>query len=232
MNKKTIGLTAGTREPLRPELRRYLHDGGLFKHPLAVQYVYDVADCGQLHKWIDHKQGEVQKCIRKGDWSHLLWLHERWYRFIALHAHAQFMNDKVFWRCFGEVWNDSEDIRGNGWIIRDLLDKNRPHREEMMSKKERRALQQLPETITIYRGSSYPNAKKGWSWTFSLRHAKWFAKRFDMLSGSPATVAVGEARKKDVLALLKRGDGGTVVIDPSKVVITKLFREKDTKSKR
>jgi hypothetical protein len=53
-----------------------------------------------------------------------------------------------------------------------------------------------------------------------------------MLSGSPATVAVGEARKKDVLALLKRGDGGTVVIDPSKVVITKLFREKDTKSKR
>ena len=230
MNKKTMGLTPGTREPLRPELRRYLYEGGLFKHPLGIHFVHDMDDCGQIHQWIDHKQREIKKCIQQGAWSQFLWLHERWYRVQALYEHAECMDDKTFWRCFGDVWHDCEDIRGNRWIFRRLLGQNRPQREQMMSRAEQRALQQLPETIKIYRGFSYPNAKKGWSWTFSLHHAKWFAKRFEMLSGSPATVAVGEARKKDVLALLKRGDGGTVVIDPSKVVITKLFREKGTRS--
>lgn len=227
MNQKENEPTLAQRERLRPELVGYLYQGGLFKHPLAIDWVHDIEDCGRLHQLIDWKKGEVAKCIRSGDWSRLLWMHERWYRFQALYEHAASMDDKVFWRCFGEVWHDSEDIRGNTWLFRRLLAQNRPQREKMMSEEERRALDQLPELITIYRGYSYRNAKKGWSWTFSLHHAKWFARRFEVLSRSPATVAVGEARTKDVLGLLNRGDGGTVVIDPATVVIKKLLRAKD-----
>jgi hypothetical protein len=227
MIQKENGFTAGCREPLRPELRDYLHQGGLFKHPLAIDWVHDIEDCGRLHQLVDWKKSEVANCIRSGDWSHLIWMYERWYRFQALYEHAGSMDDKVFWRCFGEVWHDSEDIRGNKRFFRRLLAQNRPQREQMMNKKERRKLAQLPETITIYRGYSYPTAKKSWSWTFSLHHAKWFARRFVVLSRSPATVAVAEAQSKDVIALLDRGDGGTIVIDPSTVKIKKLLRVKD-----
>ena len=181
MIQKESGFTVGRREPLRPELRDYLYQGGLFKHPLAIDWVHDIEDCGRLHQLVDWKKSEIAHCIQSGDWSHLIWMYERWYRFQALYEHADSMDDKVFWRCFGEVWHDSEDIRG----------------------------------------------KKCWSWTFSLHHAKWFARRFVVLSRSPATVAVAEARSKDVIALLNRGDGGTVVIDPSTVVIKKLLRTKD-----
>ncbi len=231
MSKKTIGLTAGKREPLRLELREHLYEGGLFKHPLLLHFVHDVEDCGQLHQLIDHKQAMIRKCIPTGNWSHVLWLHERWYRFVALYRYADRMDDKAFWCCFGDVWHDCEDIRGNRYAVLSLLGRNRPHREQMMRKEERRALQQMPETITIYRGYSYPKAKKCWSWTLSLHHAKWFAKRFVMLSHSPATVAVGEARRDDVVAFLNRGDGGTVVIDPSAVKIKCLLRATDEKAK-
>jgi hypothetical protein len=137
------------------------------------------------------------------------------------------MNDRVFWRQFGEVWHDSEDIRGNMYAVHCLLGRNRPHREQIMKEKERRRLSQLPETITIYRGYSHPTAKKGWSWTLSLRHAKWFARRFVVLSQSPATVAVAEARTQDFIALLDRGDGGTIVVDPTTIQIKKLLRAKE-----
>ena len=115
-------------------------------------------------------------------------------------------------------------------MIVQFLKAKRPHREQMMSKKGRQALEQLPETVTIYRGYSYPDAKKGWSWTLSLRHAKWYAKRFVLLSDSPATVAVGEARKSDVVALLQPGAGRTIVIDPSNVKIKSLLRPAEEQS--
>ena len=227
MNENDSKLTGVPREPLRPELRGYLYQGGLFKHPLAIHWVHDIEDCGRLHQLVDWKKSEIAKSIQSGDWSYLIWMHERWYRFQALYEHAASMGDTVFWRCFGEVWHDSEDIRGNKRFFRRLLAKKRPQREQMMNKKERRTLAQLPETITIYRGYSYPTAKKCWSWTFSLHHAKWFARRFVVLSRSPATVAVAEAQSKDVIALLNRGDGGTIVIDPSTVKIKNLLRVKD-----
>lgn len=87
------------------------------------------------------------------------------------------------------------------------------HREVIKASKNRRNLQamfcyanfpipdNLPETITIWRGTSYlsiKEASRGYSWTINKDCACWFAMRFSEKNGNPL-VLYADILKKNIL---------------------------------
>lgn len=72
----------------------------------------------------------------------------------------------------------------------------------------------LPDRITVYRGTTSVNSKdiKVFSWTLSKKRAEWYSKRFD---DSVQNVFQAELPKDGVLAYFSADD--EIVADPFKL---------------
>ena len=84
-------------------------------------------------------------------------------------------------------WKHVEYINTDSSIRTSMIKKwfKRAHKDKLMSEKELEVYNNLPETVTIYRGvTSYNNKKKkAVSWTLDREVAEWFANRFDTNTG-------------------------------------------------
>ena len=81
-----------------------------------------------------------------------------------------------------------------------------------MDADELRQLQELDETVTIYRGVTPYNQKniKALSWTLDRDKAEWFAHRF----GEDGTVYEAQIDKEHILALFTGRNEAEVIVDP------------------
>lgn len=84
--------------------------------------------------------------------------------------------------------------------------------ESLMAEDEYQRLQDLEETVTIYRGVTSHNAGrvKVLSWTLDKQTAEWFAHRF----GEDGTVYEAEIDKAHIYALFNGRNESEVIIDP------------------
>ncbi len=73
----------------------------------------------------------------------------------------------------------------------------------------------LPEIVTIYRGTSQGNSKKAISWTIDKDRAIWFYKKYD----SKGTVLEAKVNKKDIICYLDQNACGEkeAVVDFKKI---------------
>jgi hypothetical protein len=189
------------KEPLCAELQEYLTDvvglGQCLQHPLVYSVPHFPALNAMLNAQYVAKQEYIARAKRERKWSSVIMLHEKPYRWPALAGIASKLSDKEFWEQFGSVWTDSENIWQNRDTIRRLLDCGRPHRECIMDDDERKALADLPERVTIYRGHQRVNLD-GWSWTLDPKKARWFANRWQQ-NGRVATRTI---HRSEIIALL------------------------------
>lgn len=218
-------------EPLRRDLRQFVtpFSGsmassayGMFQHPWFIGTVYSLDHCAYIHYMMDQQQAILIKFNKRRSYRKVVMAHERPYRLQKLADYEHHMTDRVFWKTFADAWMDSENLWQDTRLIRKLMSSSRPHREETMTAKERRALKGMPDTLTIYRGFSGKGTLRGWSWTTDREKGEWFARRPPgPLHPAPTDPTLVEAtvRKSDVIAYFAGRNESEIVVDPRKVKI-------------
>jgi|688.fasta_scaffold161898_1 hypothetical protein len=216
----------GRYEPLRADLRQYVN-GGWIHHPLFVGEVQNAGYCGHIHTTIDARQRRLESLLGEGRYDDAVMTHETPYMLDALEQYANHLDDAMFWKTFGMVWQMSENLWQYQPAIRRIMDHNRPRRDEMMTAKERHAVGTMPDPIAIYRGYTRPGSMKGWSWTTDPDKADWFARRFADAGGA-CFVAEGTVSKQYLIAYFTGRNESEIVVDPGRVVVSTMRRIKVT----
>ena len=84
--------------------------------------------------------------------------------------------------------------------------------EVIMTPEERKQLDELDDTVTVYRGVTSYNADNvlALSWSLEYDTANWFAHRFD----EDGTVYQAQIDKKHILALFNGRNEAEVIVNP------------------
>jgi len=199
---------------LHPELQKYMVTyeflGECIKHPLVMAVPYFPAQAGLLNDWFKQKTEQLQQAVNEKNWDSYIWLHERYCRFDALYDLECEIPDEEFWRLFGDVYTDSENVGQNYDVIAGWLDQS-VITPSIMTDEEQEILRLLPDTVTIYRGYEQKeeiDAPTDWSWTLSPSIAEWFANRFDR----GGYVVRGTIAKDKIMAVFNRRGEDEVLV--------------------
>ena len=222
-------------EPLVEELQNVFDEkGGVFGrgfiyHPL----VHKMMDANPTHRYYNNLLKQVKHQVAEllikaqatqdpKAWFGIFLLIENPYRLDFFEVLAPVMSKEVYWESLADFWTQIENHWQNLDTIRNLWYETghdpEGRIELMLDEDELQVWNNLPdETLTVYRGYSYPKSRRGWSWTLSLAKATWFANRFAWADGVEAKVVRGKVNRKDLLAFFNRGEEQEVVIDPKNV---------------
>jgi uncharacterized protein len=216
------------REDLDPELEVCLCDGimgsKMIGHPLVHEVFYNPLMNAIYNERLRAKQEHIEEALKAKKFGQVLWLYEKPYRFQIFEKIKKEMPDDVYWKLLGDIWTDSENIWQHGLAkIRRLISSNRPGREKMMDKKEQALLASLPDFVRIFRGHQTLN-RRGFSWTFSYWHSRWFAERFNNAYHKPTGVVSGIIAKKNIVAVLLGRGEFEIVADPVNVMELKAWK--------
>ena len=201
-------LIAESTVELHPDLQPYLEDGILgpqLRHPLV--YAVPLWTKAHANHMYEQKKTDLEKAIAEKKYSQIIFLHERPYRLEAFVQITKELSDKEYWSLLESVWTDTE----NGWqnlpTWRALFWSKRPGRENLMDANERFTLQNLPETVEIYRGCLNGINEDGIAWTLNRDKAEFFANRFS----KGGIVLSKQINKSDIIAVFN-GRGEAEVI--------------------
>jgi hypothetical protein len=202
-------------EPLHEDLQVWLEEGDfpVLRHPLVYGVPYILQLNYMYNKQYEHKVEKKKESLEKGEWSTYIWIHERPYRFEAfLDIEHLIETDKEWWEILSGIWIDSENIwqHLDEWVN---LFISRGNSYYFMDENERKAFEELPDEITIYRGHQTKN-KNGLSWTLNEEKAHWFAKRFKA-SGKVERKTI---RKTDVIAYLLGRNEQEIIYIPDELI--------------
>lgn len=209
-------MQASREQELHPDLQPYVeHDENLFgpmlRHPLVYQI--PLIDNGMANHCYERKQPALMKAYEERNWHQYVFLHERPYRFKAL-LKALATSDSAY-GVVRDVWIDSENIWQNKGMWLPVLKDAGPKR--LMLTEERKALADMPDLVTVYRGCRRHN-KNGISWTTDKARAEWFARRFSKPQ-SPGLVQTGKVSKSFILAFLTGRSEDEVLVPFNKVAV-------------
>lgn len=214
-----LGAFAGPPEELHPDLVPWVVEhasiGRMLKHPL----VYDIFLTPLHHRIVnqvyEQKKKALDEAAEEANWAQYVFLHERPYRLHAFVEVAMFMKDAEYWALLGNIWTDSENIWEceSDWI--ECLESDRPERLAIMDSESDLAMyDNLPTTVTVYRGVSRKDRIRGLSWTTNRKVAEWFARRFD---AETPMLCQARVSKQDVIASFTERNESEVVVLPEKL---------------
>ena len=116
------------------------------------------------------------------------------------------LNDKDYWRTLADVYTGSDNLYHLKEEVKETFLEDRSHREFLMTEKELKIYNSLPENITIYRGMTVEELESGdfnVSWTLSKKCAEFFAFKYGRnfsTEGIPKVVHQLEVLKVEILA--------------------------------
>lgn len=211
-------------EVLNPVLARYYSESPfpMIQHPLVYSVPHLPNSNALVNRQYEQKKKAVEESFAEKNWNRYLVMHERPHRPTALADIASEMSDEDYWQNVGWVWSDSENIRELKFVWSLLLGSRRPKREQIMDEKDRLALANMPDELTIYRGCAIEDTQ-GLSWTLDRERAEWFAERNHNLSDQDTEVKVATVQKSDVIAYITRRNEEEIIVNPKSI---KSFRFK------
>lgn len=128
-----------------------------------------------------------------------------------------YLSDKDYAYMLYEIWIIVEcpnhDINVSRTEFLNMFKK--ANKQFLMSQKEQSVLNQLPETITVYRGLQRNASPEALSWTLDKNIAEWFANRFD----NNGEVIKATINKKYVFAYIDGRGEKEIVLDYRKVML-------------
>ena len=141
--------------------------------------------------------------MKEGNYLQYVFLYERPYRLEAFKAIVtgkaiNKTDPATYWKLLGRIWVDSENIWQNFIQWKQLWSDPSAHRRIVMDEDELAALDDLPETVSIYRGAAFRSTRWGLSWTTNYDKAVWFGKRG--ARDAKVFVLSGKVKKENVLA--------------------------------
>lgn len=213
---------------LDEELLDHIQEGPMGKmihHPLIIEMFLPELDeipnqlLEMINKRFEYKKAAIEEAIDASDWHKYVFLHERPYRPPALDEAVFYgLSDREYWELVGEVWTDSENVWQYPNLWHNFWTMDFEGREHVMDVAEQKTLLELPDEITVWRGShhSVENASNGMSWTIDYEKAKWFANRYKR---PERFLAEGKVKKEHVLAYFSGRNESEVLIMPENVEI-------------
>jgi hypothetical protein len=131
------------------------------------------------------------------------------YRLQILISSRKYLSKKTYSKNLGWVWANTEyphQIK-----TRELINAFKDADCKIINKKD---FNQLPETLTVYRGLQGSKAKlRGLSWTLNLKIATWFANRFKL----QGKVYSAQIKKKDIFFYSNERNEQECVLNPYKL---------------
>ena len=127
------------------------------------------------------------------------------------------MQWQVFYKALGLIWTTSDDISNHKLpLYRIFASATRYQLDLMMKPKEKIALNNMPEVITIYRGC-YPNNRSGLSWSSDREIAAGFTlqNRYQQ-PGQPRLLLEARIRRGHAILMLERNE--------QEIIATKIIR--------
>lgn len=125
-----------------------------------------------------------------------------------------YLSPQDYAETLAECWIREDQPNMNPSITKtELTDMfKRADKEFLMSKKEYKKWQDLPEKLTIYRGVTEYNEKnvRVLSWTTNYDTAKWFAGRSD----EKGKVYQADIDKKHILACIDKRGESEIIVEP------------------
>lgn len=198
------GMVEDRNAPLHPDLLPYVEEQGEWGPMLRSPLVYQVPLMlpGAANKMLAYKRERIIKHSEAGDWSTVIFLHERPYRLDALIEYVTGRYEDgtpgpadcvpEHWDLIADVWVDSENIEQKIDDWRALF--NDGEGLWLGTAEERAAFDALPDPIPAWRGGTVGD----WSWTTERKTAAFFAGR----SGYPVRSAL--IPKSDCFGYLTR----------------------------
>lgn len=206
------------REPaLHPELADRLEEGGTFpmiRHPLVYAVPYFPGQNEWLNESLRLKRQAVEKARAAGNWSKLLVLHERPFRFQAFMEVRPLMSDAERIEALIWLWQDSENIwqAEEAWARQLKWAWDKQLTPLLEDDEDRAFFDALPDKVRVFRGVGRPKPAGGLSWTTDEDKARWFATRLPRPGGRP-TLLAGEVDKAFILAAFTgRGESEVVAL--------------------
>lgn len=131
-------------------------------------------------KWAEQRKDSEARDIAERDFIGYLMLagsHERTRSLLDLLARDDVeLTDAEYWQCVAFTWTGCDSIARDLSTWLDLFGSSRSSRLHLMESDEDRVqFDALPETMTVYRGYSHPDARDGLAWTLDQKKAEWFA---------------------------------------------------------
>lgn len=163
-----------------------------------------------LEFWKNRKRRLINEA---DDAESILWIILKSYRLSFLVSIKDYLSIDEFSELLALTWTTVEKVDKS---LLPLFKKC--NKEKLMDKDELRAYQELPESITIFRGVSEINKRriKGLSWTTDYEVAKMFAGRYSGYSKG-GTIYQATIAKKYVYAFFMCREESEVIIDPAKL---------------
>lgn len=200
-------------EPLCEELSLYYQksdDMAMVRHPL----VYSVPHNNQLNAFLNqqlkHKKQAAKEYLNQKQYDSFVFIHERPFRLDAFIKIKHLLPDIKYWELASSIWTDSENINFNRSIWKNVLKSKRSGKEYFMEIEDRNYLENLPQTITVFRGCNEKN-KNGLSWTTDREVAEKFAERFSTMSQG-STVLSKTINKKKIFAYLSSRSESEIIL--------------------
>lgn len=144
------------------------------------------------------------------------------YRMTFLKFAGDHLSNKDMSNLLAHAWTSSEDPNNDVNVSLSMATRwfRGADKSILMDEDEYRIYQELPDTLTVYRGVGIGRNPKGLSWTRNIKTAEWFANRFNR-DGKKGYVQSATVRKEQVLAYFNRRGEDEVVVDTSKLKIKK-----------
>ena len=160
-------------------------------------------------------QQEILRQIRKAETPHeISFMITKSYSLAFLKYAAPYLSLKDLSQMLADIWvrteapNSDPNMSQNRLLV--LFRKADP--KYLMSEEEYEVFQNLPDTVTVYRGVTSHNAGnvKVLSWTLDYDTADWFAHRFD----EDGTVYEAQIDKAHIFAYFGSRNEAEVIVDP------------------
>ena len=139
------------------------------------------------------------------------------YRLVFLKYCKSFLSSKDLAQLFADAWvsteNPNQDVNCSISYLTKMFKKC--DKKYLMTEEDYKVYEQLPETITLYRGVAVGRNPDGLSWTKNISTAKWFAHRFDT-EDNTGYIQMTVAKKKDILAYFNTRNEDEIVYNGKK----------------
>ncbi|MBK7362687.1 MAG: hypothetical protein IPJ01_10365 [Micavibrio sp.] len=215
MNKELINYQEllNRKEELHEDLLPYLNlnEKDMFdslKHPLVYSVPYSPAMNALLNKRYEVLSEDVKKAFENKKYDSYIFMHERPYRLKAFLDVESLLDDNDYWEFICDIWVDSENIWQNIKTWKKLLGQRKETKGYFMSEDDKKAFDNLPDKLIVYRGYVKGKNEKGLSYTTDENKAKWFAKRFY----KDGEVTSRYVDKKDVFAYTNRRSENEIIL--------------------
>ena len=210
-------------QELDAELIPYLDNSPPFpvlQHPLVtIPYTGDNRVANML---LAQKKETLRVARENKKWSTYVFAHERFYRINAFVQVEYEINDDDYWNILSSVWIDADNIWFHKVAWRYLWNSSRSNKHLTMNEDEQTSLANLPDKITVYRGTSIRKGIHNLSWTLDKERAKWFAQRHN--STHTGFLISGVTQKKHVHAHFKSRSEEEIIVE-SRFVKNKTITE-------